>query len=180
MKQQELSLITCIYLLFIQSSSGYNTVLNTTAEFSDSRCSIPAGIDSMISISCSFPGMTITVTKEKYVEMLKENVLPIFRFSSEFVLLQDGAPVYISKMAMEWLRDRFPKKTFLAVFRINLAPTFTRSEPLTFLSSGIYEIRKIYPSKISQMKEQVQEVIESIPAEILQCVIRARGGLFEK
>ena len=33
------------------------------------------------------------------------------------------------------------------------------------------EIRKKNPAMISQIKEQVEEIIESIPAEILQCVI---------
>ena len=66
------------------------------------------------------------------------------------------------------------RETDLAEVRIHLAPTFTRFEPLTFLSLGLYERldqQKKIPATISQMKDQVKEIIESIPAEILQCVI---------
>ena len=48
----------------------------------------------------------------------------------------------------------------LAEFRIHLAPTFTRSEPLIFL--GLYKRlvqQKTIPATISQMKDQVKEII---------------------
>jgi len=54
-----------------------------------------------------------------------------------------------------------------------LASPFTRSEHLTFLSFGLYG--RINQEKITatirQINEQVKEIIESIPAEILQRVI---------
>ena len=36
------------------------------------RCRISAGIDSMISLTCSLAGITATVTEERYVEMLQK------------------------------------------------------------------------------------------------------------
>ena len=66
------------------------------------------------------------------------------------------------------------RETDLAEVRIHLAPTFTRSEPLTFLSLGLYERldqQKKIPATISQMKDQDKIIIESIPAKILECVI---------
>ena len=57
--------------------------------------------------------------------------------------------------------------------RIHLAPTFTRSEPLRFLSLGLYErLNQVkIPATIHQMNQQVKEIIESIPVEILRRVI---------
>ena len=80
----------------------------------------------------------------------------------------------------------------LAEVRIHLALTFTRSEPLRFLFWRLYERlnEKKNPASISQMNEKVKDIIESIPAEILQRVIGqfsrrirncilTREGLFE-
>ena len=66
------------------------------------------------------------------------------------------------------------RETDLAEVRIYLAPTFTRSEPLTFLSLVLCERlnqQKKIPATISQMKDQVKEIIVSIPVEILRRVI---------
>jgi len=54
-----------------------------------------------------------------------------------------------------------------------LAPTFTKSKSFKFLSLGLYgklNQEKI-PATISQIHERVKEIIESIPAEILQRAI---------
>ena len=85
------------------------------------------------------------------------------------------------------------RETDLAEVRINLIPTFTISEPISFLSLGLYERlnQEKFPDTISQMKDQVKEIIGSIPAEIMQrvigefsrCILNcivARGRLFEK
>ena len=55
--------------------------------------------------------MTVTVTKERYVEMLQK-IFPEDSpdISSESVFMQDEALAHTSKMAMEWLNDRFPEK----------------------------------------------------------------------
>ena len=52
---------------------------------------ISAGIDSMISLTCSMAGMTVTVTKERYVEML-HNIFPEDSpdISSESVCVEDA------------------------------------------------------------------------------------------
>ena len=66
------------------------------------------------------------------------------------------------------------RETDLAEVRIHLASTFTRFEPHTFLSLGLYEKldqQNTIPATIRQMKDKVKEIIKSIPAEILQCVI---------
>ena len=83
--------------------------------------------------------------------------------------IQDGYGVVEGSLSRE---------TDLAEVRIHLAPTFTRFEPLTFLSLGLYERldqQKKIPATIIQMKEQVKEIIVSIPAEILRRLIGELG-----
>ena len=66
------------------------------------------------------------------------------------------------------------RETDLVEIIIQLAPTLIRSEPLVFLSLGLYERlnqQKKISATISQMKDQVEEIIESIHAENLQRVI---------
>ena len=79
--------------------------------------------------------------------------------------------VGIKMLAYSTQEDGLPYD--LAEHRIHLVPTFSRSQPLIFLSLGLHERlnQEKIPATISQMNEQVKEIIESIPAEILQRVI---------
>ena len=74
-----------------------------------------------------------------------------------------------------------------------MAPTFTKFEPFKFLSFWLYERlnQEKVPASINQINELVKEIIESIPAVILQRVIEefsrrirnyivARRGISEK
>ena len=65
----------------------------------------------MLSLTGSMAGMTVTVTKKRYVKIFNkifpEDSLDI---TSESVFMQDGAPDHTSKMTMEWLKDHFPEK----------------------------------------------------------------------
>ena len=63
----------------------------------------------MVYLTCSLAGMTVTVTKERYVEMLQKMFPEDFSdVSSESVFMQDEHRH--TKMAMKWLMDRFPEK----------------------------------------------------------------------
>ena len=82
--------------------------------------------------------------------------------------------VSIYNFTIYYDRERWPNNTQedglpsdLADVRIQLALTFTRSEPRRFLSLGLYKRlnQEKVPATISQMKEQVKEIIELIPAE---------------
>ena len=48
--------------------------------------------------------------------------------SSESKFIQDGTPTHASKMAMEWLQDRFPEKLISLKSEFIWHPTFTRSD----------------------------------------------------
>ena len=151
-------------------------------------CRIPAGIDSMISLTCSLAGMTVTVTKERYVEMLQK-IFPEDSpdNSSESVFMQDGA--HLRWLWSDW-RIAFVRN-WSRWSQSSFGPHFYQIwTPYIFIFLKIKSEVKI-PATTSQMKEQVKEIIESIPAEILQRVIGeftrcirncivARGRLFEK
>ena len=70
---------------------------------------------------------------------------------------EDGAPSYVAEV------------------RIHFARTFTRSEPLRFLSLGLCERlnQEKIPAMISQMNQQVKDIIESISYRFihLTCII---------
>ena len=82
----------------------------------------------------------------------------------------------------EVVEGSLSRETYLAEIRIHLAPTFTRSEPLTISFLGLYErwnqVKKI-PATISQMKDQVKEIIVSIPLEILKASSKNSTVAFE-
>ena len=86
--------------------------------------------------------MTVTVTKETYVEMIQKI---IFEESPDFstferVCVHAGWSIGTHvKDGYGVVEKSLSRETDLAEVRIHLAPTFTRSEPLTFLSLGLYE-----------------------------------------
>ena len=110
------------------------------------RCRISAGIDMIISWTCSLTGMTVTVTKERCVEIFQ-------------IIIPEGSPDISSESCVHtgwstgtYIEDAYGLveesvswETDLAEVRIHLAPTFTRSELLTFLSLGLHE--RLYHQK---------------------------------
>jgi len=91
----------------------------------------------MISLTCSLAGMTVTVTKVRYVELLQK-IFPEDspNNSSESVCMQDGAPAHTSKMAMEWLKDRFPEKLIWLKSEFIWSPPSPDLNPLHFYLWG--------------------------------------------
>ena len=81
--------------------------------------------------------MTVTVTKERYVEMLQK-IFPEHspNNSSESVFMQDGAPAHSSKIAMKWLKDRFPEKLILLNSEFIWSPCSPDLNPLHFNLCG--------------------------------------------
>ena len=79
--------------------------------------------------------------------------------------------VGIKMLAYSTQEDGLPSD--LAEHRIHLVPTFSRSQPLIFLSLGLHERlnQEKIPATISQMNQQVKDIIELISVEMLQCVI---------
>ena len=89
--------------------------------------------------------MTVAVTKERYVEMLQK-IFPEDSpdNSSESVFMQEGAPAHTSKMATEWLKDRFPEKLISLKSEFIWPPRSRDLNPLDFCLWGYMkdEIRR--------------------------------------
>ena len=165
-----------LYLLYKQSSSGYNEVSNETAEFFDDACRISTRIDSMISLTCSLAGITVTVTIETYVEMLQK----IFPEDSPDISTSELVSVHLgwstantSEMAMKWLKNRFPEKLISLKSEFIWPSRSPDLHPLDFLSSFLYERlnQEKIPSTIKRIDEQMNEIMESILTKNLQRVI---------
>ena len=150
--------------------------------------------------SWHFAGMTVAVTKETHVEILQK-IIPedspdISTFERVCVQCTCRMEHRHTHRRWQWSgwRIAFLRNWSRWTFTRTLTPMFIRSEPLTFLTLGLYErwnLEKNIPATISQMKNQVKEIIVSIPVEILQRVIGefsrrirncivARRILFEK
>ena len=142
------------------------------------RCRISTGIDSTISLTCSlalgrhdYYGDERNMCR-KTLENLSWDSLDILTFGrvcaharwSTGTDIEDGNGV---------VEGSFSRETDLAEVKFLLAPAFTRSESLTFLSLGLHERlnQEKIPATISPMKDQVKEIIVSIPVEILRHVI---------
>ena len=69
------------------------------------HCRISVGIDSLVAITVA------DTKKERYVERVQK-IFPEYSpdISSESVFMQNVALAHTSKMAMEWLKNRFPEK----------------------------------------------------------------------
>jgi len=74
------------------------------------------GIDTMISLTCFLALCRHDCygnqrnRRRNNSENLSWRISRYFNFRASLVFMQDGAPAHTSKMAMEWLKDRFPEK----------------------------------------------------------------------
>jgi len=87
--------------------------------------------------------ITVTVTKETYVEMLQK----IFPEDSPDISTSERVCVHAGRSTSTQIGDSnevvqgsLSRETDHAEFRTHLAPKFTRSEPLTISFLGLYEI----------------------------------------
>ena len=80
------------------------------------RRRIPTGIDTMISLTCSLALCRHDCygnqrnRRRNASEFFSWRISRYFNFRASLVFMQDGASAHTSKMAMEWLKDRFPEK----------------------------------------------------------------------
>ena len=111
--------------------------------FPITRCRILAGIYSMISLTCSLVDLTLTVTKETYVEMFQKIFPEDFtEISSESVFNVHAGRSTSTEIgdSNEVVEGSLSRETDHAEIRTHLAPKFTRSETLTISFLGLYEI----------------------------------------
>ena len=134
----------------------------------------------------------MTVTKERYVDMLKE----LFPEDSEDIqssfFMQDGAPAHTSRLALDWLEMTFPERLISNKSDFMWPPRSPDLNPCDFFLWGYMkeEVHRSQPGSIAEVKQLIREFLASINADILQrvntqflsrvrkCIV-ARGGVFE-
>ena len=133
------------------------------------------------------------MTKERYTEML----IQMFpensnETDSQLIFQQDGAPPHTSRMAMDWLKNRFPDRLISSKSNFIWPPRSPDLNPLDFFFWA-YMKQKIHessPRNLEDVKNLIREFVNSISEELLQRVtaqfcsrvnrcIEAKGGLFE-
>lgn len=123
--------------------------------------------------------ITMTVTSDRYVEMLQSFVAPAlnnFPQLHEAWFQQDGATSHTARQSMAAVRELFGNRV---ISRFGDIPWPPRSPDLSvcdfflwgYLKSRVYTTR---PRTLDELKQRIQDEIRGIPAEMLQ---RAMGNL---
>ena len=111
--------------VYLHSSPNKQNSRQWLAQKPDTRSSVPLH-SQKVTVWCGFnsrkvfgpyfyedseSGKAVTVTKERYTEMLAQ-IFPEDSedVDSEAIFQQDGAPAHTSRMAMEFLSNRFPNR----------------------------------------------------------------------
>ena len=138
-------------------------------------------------------GSPLTVNKERYTNMLME-IFPedSEEASSDSIFMQDGAPAHTSRMAMEWLENRFPGRLISNKSDFIWPPRSPDLNPLDFFLWGYMkeQIHRAQPGSIAEVKQLIENFMASITEDLLQRVtgqfvsrirrcIEANGGVFE-
>ena len=138
-------------------------------------------------------GAPLTVTKERYTQMLME-IFPedCEEASSNSIFMQDGAPAHTSRMALDWLQNRFPGRLISNKSEFTWPPRSPDLNPLDFFIWGYMkeEIHRAQPGSIAEVKQLIENFMASITEDLLQRVtgqfvsrirrcIEANGGVFE-
>src|SRR5215469_7289187 len=123
-------------------------------------------------------GATVTVTSERYVEMLRNFLRPQFPSlrvnMEEMWFQQDGATAHTARASMTVVRQMFPQHV---VSRFGDVPWPPRSPDLSacdfflwgYLKSKVY-VRK--PRTVDDLKVSIREEIATVPQEMLVNVMQ--------
>ena len=123
-------------------------------------------------------GATVTVTSERYVEMLRNFLRPQLRSlrvnMEEMWFQQDGATAHTARASMTVVRQMFPQHV---VSRFGDVPWPPRSPDLSacdfflwgYLKSKVY-VRK--PRTVDDLKVSIREEIATVPQEMLVNVMQ--------
>ncbi|UYV85194.1 hypothetical protein LAZ67_X004905, partial [Cordylochernes scorpioides] len=116
---------------------------------------------------------TVSVTGERYVQLLREKVIPILQDRqalSEITFMQDGGPPHISRGAKQLLKDTFGEDRVISRHFIHQWPS--RSPDLTpcdfwlwgYIKSRVYRCR---PTTLAMLKASIRRHVSSISSDIL-------------
>ena len=132
-------------------------------------------------------GSAVTVTKERYVEML-EHFFPedSHEICSETFFQQDGATPHTAKLSMDWLRERFPERLISSKSDFPWPPRSPDLNPLDFFFWGYMKnviwksmvafLNKLYMQKKSYESDLSNETKTSVVSLILTKLLAFRIG----
>ncbi|UYV75817.1 hypothetical protein LAZ67_13001433 [Cordylochernes scorpioides] len=116
---------------------------------------------------------TVSVTGERYVQLLREKVIPILQDRqalSEITFMQDGGPPHISRGAKQLLKDTFGEDRVISRHFIHQWPS--RSPDLApcdfwlwgYIKSRVYRCR---PTTLVMLKASIRRHVSSISTDML-------------
>ena len=138
-------------------------------------------------------GAPLTVTKERYTQMLR-TIFPEDgeEVNSRCIFMQDGAPAHTSRMAMEFLEEKFPGRLISNKSDFIWPPRSPDLNPCDFFLWGYMkeELHRAQPVNTTEVKGLIREFMLGLTEELLRRVteqflsrvrrcIEVRGGVFE-
>ena len=144
------------------------------------RCTVWAAISARGIIGPMFfeeSGATVTVTKERYVEVLeafKSELYALYpSLMNRFWFQQDGASCHTSKMSRDWLKKNFGRRVISLKTDFEWAPHSPDLSPPDFFLWGYLKDR-VYsekPRTITDLKEAIREEMRAIPRSVCKAVM---------
>ena len=122
-------------------------------------------------------GNTVTVTSERYTQMLREYFFPIIeeKGMGSYHFQQDGATSHTARVSMALLREKFPGKLISRFGEIDWPPRSPDLTPLDFYLWG-YLKSKVYeedPRTVEDLKRKIQEEITRIHEATLRKIMES-------
>ena len=122
-------------------------------------------------------GVTVTVTKERYVKVLDEfwNELETHykSYLTKFWFQQDGAPPHTANISIQWIKDHFKNRVVSKRMEIEWPSYSPDLSPPDFFLWGYLKDRvfKDRPKTIPELKEKIIEEIKGIKRSVLKSVM---------
>ncbi|CAM1304959.1 Uncharacterised protein r2_g1479 [Pycnogonum litorale] len=144
------------------------------------KCTVWAAISARGIIGPIFieeSGAAVTVTKERYVEVLKifkselQTLYP--SLMSKFWFQQDGASSHTSNLSRDWLKKNFGDRVISLKTDFEWAPHSPDLSPPDFFLWGYLKDR-VYagkPRTITELKEAIREDMRAIPRSVCKNVM---------
>ena len=140
-------------------------------------------------------GRPASVNAERYLSMLREDVWPEVRSRAgrrQYWWQQDGATSHTTNAVLDFLDSKFHGRIISRRSDIPWPPYSPDLNPLDFFVWGyvMQQVRRIKPETIDELKAVVEDVVSSIPEEMIrksvanlrkrcEACLAADGGHFE-
>lgn len=138
-------------------------------------------------------GDTVTITSDRYVQMLETQFLPSIQTHDEFAagnlwFTQDGAPVHIGRNVRAWMRQNFEEREIGRYGTIHWPARSPDLTPMDFFVWGWVkdQVYRQPVNSLHELKERITRTMQQMPVDFaqhsllsfksrLQCCIDRRG-----